>query len=128
MKFIKPTIVFGILLAIALLPTIYMSLAIGIALAFAGKNFAFMFYVFGVLFVATIVGLCLVKKTIIVTRIINAITTATLLASTIYLGVLGLYSDGIGMLVYWSGVTLLGVIATIFAMLCRRKDNTVDVI
>ena len=123
MKKRKVAMVLGILFGICLFPVAYLTLVLGIALAFAGNHwFAYFGYVFGVFALACIIGSCFAKKKPLVTLIVNALASVVLLGINGYLASVGLLFSNIGFFVFYAFVDVLGLLSTFFAGRAYHKQ------
>lgn len=113
MKKTIATIVLGILFGAALGGLAYLSIFVGWALAAAGHEwFVYGLYVFGALAVSTVVGACLAKKNIVVTRVLLTIPLVVTIASLVF----ALIQLGFNTIfLFFIGAIILGLVATIFA-------------
>jgi len=126
MKINKTTMIFGILFGLALLPLAYVYFALGFALAFSNNGwFIYVSFVMAGLGIATFVGALLVNKFVIVTRVIFTLSTCVFLASIIYLAVIGLFAENIGLLMFLVAIGVWAVLSTIFAFLSKPKEKTI---
>lgn len=119
MKKTIATIVLGILFGAALGGLAYLSIFVGWALAAAGHEwFVYGLYVFGALAVSTVVGACLAKKNIVVTRVLLTIPLVVTIASLVF----ALIQLGFNTIfLFFIGAIILGLVATIFAYKTPRN-------
>ena len=119
MKKTIATIVLGILFGAALGGLAYLSIFVGWALAAAGHEwFVYGLYVFGALAVSTVVGACLAKKNIVVTRVLLTIPLVVTIASLVF----ALIQLGFNTIfLFFIGAILLGLVSTIFAYKTPRN-------
>lgn len=97
--------------------------AISIILAIAKDiDFTFTMFMFPVLGIATIVGACVLKKSILATRIIYTISTVAYVATLIFFAVMGLYKEISLIPVLFIVFAGLGIVATVFAFLTKNKN------
>jgi hypothetical protein len=124
MKHKVPTIIFGIFFAIALAVLAYFTLVLGIALVFMNNGwFIYFAYLFGGLSIATFIGACLTKKCIKYTRIIYTISLAVNLFIAIYVCFIEGIQDVMGIVYLYFGISILGIIATVFAVITIKIEN-----
>ena len=121
------TMVFGILFGLALVPIAYLSLVLGITLAFSGEEFfAYLPYVFAVLAVMSIIASCFARKNIWVSRVVLLLSTLVLISAIIYLLTKEVLTEGVVLFVVYIVVALLGIIATTFAYLAKPKNRKIE--
>ena len=126
MKFNNISIVFGILLAVALGLLAYLSFILAIVLSFLGYDwFVVMVGVFGVLAILTLVGAVLARKKIGFTVAVNFASFLVVLATNIFLFVIGVLNQNTGLLAVFLSVMVLAGITTFFAVVAKRKNNHV---
>ena len=113
MKKTIATIVLGILFGAALGGLAYLSIFVGWALAAAGHEwFVYGLYVFGAFAVSTVVGACLAKKNIVVTRVLLTIPLVVTIASLVF----ALIQLGFNTIfLFFIGAIVLGLVSTILA-------------
>ena len=123
MKTRKASMIFGILFGVCLFPVAYVTLAIGIALAFAGNQwFGFFAYVFAGLGLISIVGSCFAKKKPLVTLIINSVASILLLGVNGYLAANGILFANIGLCLLYGFVNVLGLLSAVLAGKAYHKQ------
>ena len=124
MKFKALTKIFGFLFSVSLAILAYFSLVVGIALAIGGNGwFAAMVYVFMGLAVVNLIGLFFVKKKTVVSIIISSFATICVIATTIYLVVVGIITESpVAFLFYW-GSFVLGGLTVLFAVLHKKRGD-----
>lgn len=116
MKKARVSIILGILFGLCLFPVAYVSLVLGIALAFAGDGgFGFAFYGFIVFGVIALVCSCFAKFRPLVTVVGNGLATLFLIAITIYLIGTGLLAQSAGLALLYVFPAILGLLSTGFA-------------
>ncbi len=123
MKQRKAAMILGILFGICLFPLAYVTLVLGIALAFAGNQwFAYFAYVFGAFGLISIIGSCFAKKKPLVTLITNAVASILLLGVNGYLMAKGILFANFGFCLLYVFVNLLGLLSAFFAGRAYRKQ------
>ncbi len=122
MKFNKLSLAFGILFGVSLFPLAYISLILGLVLAFSGggDNSIFM-YVFAVLGALTIIASCFAVKKVWVTRIVNTLSTLVLIGNIVFLIIKGILLTNIIFALIYVAVLVLGLLSTIFAWLGKTR-------
>lgn len=116
MKYGRVSRILGILFGLCLFPLAYISLVLGIALAFTGNNwFAWMVYVFPVLGVCVIVCSLFARRIPLITLISNATASVVLLGVLSYLAMEGLLFQNIAFAFLYILPDILGILSTIFA-------------
>lgn len=124
MKFKSLSRICGVLFSVSLAILAYFSIVVGIALSFDGNDwFGVMIYVFAALAVVNLVGLFFTKKKPIVTLIISSFSTLIVLATTIYLMVLGLITESFVAFAFFAGSFVLGALTTVFALLTKKNSS-----
>ena len=126
MKFNNISIIFGILLAVALGLLAYLSFILAIVLSFFGYDwFVVMVGVFGVLAILTLVGAVLARKKIGFTVIVNFASFLVILATNIFLFVIDVLNQNTGLLAVFLGVMVFAGITTFISVVARKKNNYV---
>lgn len=119
----------GIIFTIGLAVLSYLSIVLGIALALSGNEwFINMMFVFAVLAITNIVGLCLIRKKPIVEFVISVVSVLTILFEVIYLFVFGGASASGGVVVFFIAEIIFGVMTALFAYLTKRKSTNNNII
>lgn len=129
-------LVFGILFGVSMLAVAYVSLIVGIFLAFAGINIAYFMYVFAALAVVTIVLSSFARKNIVVARVGLTASLIISAGSIIYI-LWQLFSavsdstegsaDMILFVAIFAACLALGIVATVFAYLGKKKDKNAGI-
>ena len=126
MKFNNISIIFGILLAVALGLLAYLSFILAIVLSFLGYDwFVIMIGVFGVLAILTLVGAVLARKKIGFAVAVNFASFLVILATNIFLFVIGVLNQNTGLLAVFLSVMVLAGITTFISVVARKKNNYV---
>lgn len=116
MKSGKVSRIFGILFGLCLFPLAYISLVLGIALAFTGNNwFGYLVYIFPALGVLVLVCSFFAKRKPLVTLISNATASIVLLGVISYLAMEGLLFQNIAFAMLYIVPEIFGLLSTVFA-------------
>ena len=125
MKYKIICVISGIIFTIGLAVLSYLSFALGVALAFSGNDwFINLMFVFAVLAIANIVGLCLLKKKPIVEFIICVISVIAILFEVTYLFAFGGATASGGVIVFFIAEIMFGLITATFSYLTKRKNKS----
>jgi len=129
MKYKIFCVISGIIFTIGLAVLSYLSIVLGVALALSGNEwFINLMFVFAVLALANIVGLCLLKKKPIVEFVISVISVLAILFEVVYLFAFGGATASGGVIVFFVAEIIFGVMTALFAYLTKRKitNNTIQ--
>lgn len=129
MKYKVFCVISGIIFTIGLAVLSYLSIVLGVALALSGNEwFINLMFVFAVLALANIVGLCLLKKKPIVEFVISVISVLAILFEVVYLFAFGGATASGAVIVFFIAEIIFGVMTALFAYLTKRKitNNTIQ--
>lgn len=122
----KLTLISGIIFGLYLIGFAAISFVLSVVIAIAKDiDLTFMIFVFPVLGIATVVGACVYKKSIIVTRIIYTISTIAYIAALVFFGIMGMYQKVSLITVLFFVFAILGILMTIISYLIKiEKINS----
>lgn len=124
MKKRTSAIIFGVLFGLGMIAYAYFSFIIAIVVSLKFEiDLTPAIFAFPVLGIATIIGACLIKKSVLVTRIIYCISTLFYIASQIFLFSIGLFSEFSLTMLLFILLMIIGILATIFAFLTKTQQS-----
>lgn len=117
----KVTLLTSVVFGLYLIAFAVVCFALSIAVAIVTDiDFTFTMFLFPVLGVSTIIGACISKKSIILTRVILTISTAAYIATLIFFATVGLYKEISVISILFIVLAVLGIVATVFSYLTKN--------